>query len=109
MLLKLAAAILAEPRVVILNQLYDLVAEEVMIRVIHHLQNDRSSTVIYFGWRQRRACFDCHGGRPDTDRADPAPSRSIWKDWVSRACAATEVRSPYGREIDPSLLALLIV
>jgi len=53
MLLKLAAAILAEPRVLILNQLYDLVAEEVMIRVIHHLKNDRSNTVIYFSRRQR--------------------------------------------------------
>ncbi len=53
MLLKLAAAILAEPRVLILNQLYDLVPEDVMIRVLSHLRDDRSNTVIYFTRRQR--------------------------------------------------------
>ncbi len=53
MLLKLAAAILAEPRVLILNQLYDLVPEETMIRVLHHLKTDKSKTVIYFTRRQR--------------------------------------------------------
>lgn len=53
MLLKLAAAILAEPRVLILNQLYDLVPEDVMIRALAHLRADKSSTVIYFTRRQR--------------------------------------------------------
>jgi putative ABC transport system ATP-binding protein len=53
MLLKLAAAILAEPRVLILNQLYDLVPEDVMIRVLAHLRADKSSTVVYFTRRQR--------------------------------------------------------
>jgi len=53
MLLKLAAAILAEPRVLILNQLYDLVPEETMIRVLQHLKADASNTVIYFTRRQR--------------------------------------------------------
>jgi putative ABC transport system ATP-binding protein len=53
MLLKLAAAILAEPRVLILNQLYDLVPEDVMIRALHHLKTDNSNTVIYFTRRQR--------------------------------------------------------
>jgi putative ABC transport system ATP-binding protein len=53
MLLKLAAAILAEPRVLILNQLYDLVAEDVILRVIAHLRADRAMTVIYFTRRQR--------------------------------------------------------
>ncbi len=53
MLLKLAAAILAEPRVLILNQLYDLVPEDVMIRVLNHLKTDKSNTVIYFTRRQR--------------------------------------------------------
>lgn len=53
MLLKLAAAILAEPRVLILNQLYDLVPEDVMIRVLENLRADKSKTVIYFSRRQR--------------------------------------------------------
>lgn len=53
MLLKLAAAILAEPRVLILNQLYDLVPEDTMVRVLNHLKTDRSNTVIYFTRRQR--------------------------------------------------------
>lgn len=53
MLLKLAAAILAEPRVLIFNQLYDLVPEDVMIRVLAHLKADTSNTVIYFTRRQR--------------------------------------------------------
>jgi putative ABC transport system ATP-binding protein len=53
MLLKLAAAILAEPRVLILNQLYDLVAEDVIMRVIAHLRADKSITIIYFSRRQR--------------------------------------------------------
>jgi ABC-type branched-subunit amino acid transport system ATPase component len=53
MLLKLAAAILAEPRVLILNQLYDLAPEDVMIRVLDYLKSDRSNTVIYFTRRQR--------------------------------------------------------
>ena len=53
MLLKLAAALLAEPRVLILNQLYDLVAEDVIMRVIAHLKADKAITVIYFSRRQR--------------------------------------------------------
>ncbi|MDZ7629006.1 MAG: ABC transporter transmembrane domain-containing protein [Parvularculaceae bacterium] len=53
MLLKLAAAILAEPRVLILNQLYDLVPEDTMIRVLNHLRADKSKTIIYFTRRQR--------------------------------------------------------
>ncbi|MFN0025490.1 MAG: ABC transporter transmembrane domain-containing protein [Parvularculaceae bacterium] len=53
MLLKLAAAILAEPRVLILNQLYDLVPEDAMIRALKHLQADKTKTVIYFTRRQR--------------------------------------------------------
>lgn len=53
MLLKLAAAILAEPRVLVLNQLYDLAPEDVMIRVLARLRADRSSTVIYFTRRRR--------------------------------------------------------
>ena len=53
MLLKLAAAIIAEPRVLILNQLYDLAPEDVIIRALAHLRADPSMTVIYFTRRQR--------------------------------------------------------
>lgn len=53
MLLKLAAAILAEPRILILNQLYDLVSEEMLFRALRYLQEDKSKTVIYFSRRKR--------------------------------------------------------
>jgi ABC-type multidrug transport system fused ATPase/permease subunit len=58
MLLKLAAAILAEPRVLILNQLYDLVPEDTMVRVLNHIKTDNSNTVIYFTRRQRHIGCD---------------------------------------------------
>ncbi|MEO1251955.1 MAG: ABC transporter ATP-binding protein [Pseudomonadota bacterium] len=52
MLLKLAAAILSRPRVLVLNQLYDLANEQVMRRALGYLQADKSNTVIYFSRRQ---------------------------------------------------------
>ncbi len=51
MQLKLAAAILARPRVLILNQLYDLVAAPCIERAIAHLRRDPAITVIYFSNR----------------------------------------------------------
>lgn len=53
MLLKLAAAILSEPRVLVLNQLFDLVEEATMIRVLSSLREDPDLTVIYFTRRRR--------------------------------------------------------
>lgn len=53
MLLKLAGAILAAPRVLVLNQLYDLVEEETLVSALDYLQRDKSNTVIYFTRRRR--------------------------------------------------------
>ena len=58
MLLKLAGAILARPKVLVLNQLYDLVAEENLSCAIRHLKADESCTVLYFTRRQRNLGFD---------------------------------------------------
>lgn len=53
MQLKLAAAILARPRVLILNPLYDLVDEAVLSRTLAHLRADKNNTVLYFSRRKR--------------------------------------------------------
>ena len=52
MQLKLAAAILARPRVLILNQLYDLMPERCLSRALAHLRQDTAITVIYFSNRE---------------------------------------------------------
>ena len=48
MQLKLAAAILAQPRVLIINQLFDLVPEGDLANAIEALRANREMTVIYF-------------------------------------------------------------
>ncbi len=48
MQLKLAAAILERPRLLILNQLFDLIAEDCLRRALDHLKKDPGLTVIYF-------------------------------------------------------------
>ncbi|MEO1137008.1 MAG: ABC transporter ATP-binding protein [Pseudomonadota bacterium] len=58
MLLKLASAIISRPKVLVLNQLYDLVAEDCLARAIAHLQADKSNTVLYFTRRRRNLGFD---------------------------------------------------
>ncbi|MEM6414255.1 MAG: ABC transporter ATP-binding protein [Pseudomonadota bacterium] len=58
MQLKLAAAILAQPRVLILNQLYDLMAENCIKNAINALRQDPSLTVIYFSNRRQDLGFD---------------------------------------------------
>ncbi|MDJ0513913.1 MAG: ABC transporter ATP-binding protein [Methyloceanibacter sp.] len=58
MSLKLAGAILARPKLIVLNQLYDLVAEENISRAIRHLKADECCTVLYFTRRQRNVGFD---------------------------------------------------
>ncbi|MGF1545672.1 MAG: ABC transporter ATP-binding protein [Parvularculaceae bacterium] len=48
MQLKLAAAMLARPRVLILSQLFDLMAEECLRRALVHMMRDERLTVVYF-------------------------------------------------------------
>jgi len=58
MQLKLAAAILAHPRVLVLNQLFDLMREECLSNAIAHLRADKSITVIYFSNRDHDLGFE---------------------------------------------------
>ena len=58
MQLKLAATIIAEPRVLILNQLFDTMPDEVMRRALDMLQAKCNCTVIYFTDRYRELEFD---------------------------------------------------
>ncbi len=48
MQLKLAAAIIAEPKVLILNQLYDVMPEYLLIAALDRLQHKGATSVIYF-------------------------------------------------------------
>ena len=58
MQLKLAAAILSRPRILILSQLYDLISETCLTYALRHLQEDKEVTVIYFSNRRRDLGFD---------------------------------------------------
>ncbi|MEM9170716.1 MAG: ABC transporter ATP-binding protein [Pseudomonadota bacterium] len=51
MRLKLAAAIIARPKVLIINQLYDLIPDDCMKRALEPVLKDPSSTLIYFSNR----------------------------------------------------------
>ncbi|MEO0398117.1 MAG: ABC transporter ATP-binding protein [Pseudomonadota bacterium] len=58
MQLKLAAAILAKPRVLILNQLYDLMPEECLKSALAALRAETEMTFVYFSHRRRNFGFD---------------------------------------------------
>jgi putative ABC transport system ATP-binding protein len=58
MQLKLAAAIIAKPRVLVLNQLFDGVPDVVLQRSLDMLQRDSATTVIYFSGRALELAFD---------------------------------------------------
>jgi ABC-type bacteriocin/lantibiotic exporter with double-glycine peptidase domain len=60
MQLKLAAAIIAKPRILVLNQLFDGVPDAVMKRSLDMLQRDSATTVLYFSGRQRELGFDSY-------------------------------------------------
>lgn len=51
MQLKLAAAMIARPKVLVLTQLLDVVPEEAIEHVIEHLRRERGTTVMYFSNR----------------------------------------------------------
>ncbi|MEL6869505.1 MAG: ABC transporter ATP-binding protein, partial [Pseudomonadota bacterium] len=51
MQLKLAAAIIAEPRVLILNQIYDMLPYEQLMRVLRKLRQCEDMSIIYFSNR----------------------------------------------------------
>jgi hypothetical protein len=60
MQLKLAAAIIAEPRVLVLNQLFDTMPDDVLRRALDKLQANCNCTVIYFTDRHRALGFDAY-------------------------------------------------
>jgi ABC-type bacteriocin/lantibiotic exporter with double-glycine peptidase domain len=60
MQLKLAAAIIARPRVLVLNQLFDGIPDAVLKRSLDMLQRASATTVIYFSGRERDLGFDTY-------------------------------------------------
>lgn len=60
MQLKLAAAILAQPRVLVLSQLFDMLPEDVLRRSLDRLQQHSGTTIIYFSGRQRSLGYDAY-------------------------------------------------
>ena len=60
MQLKLAAAIIAEPRVLVLNQLFDTMPDDVLRRALDMLQAKCDCTVVYFTDRHRTLGFDAY-------------------------------------------------
>lgn len=60
MRLKLAAAIIARPRVLVLNQLFDGMPDAVLKRSLDMLQRNSTTTVIYFSGRRRELGFDSY-------------------------------------------------
>jgi putative ABC transport system ATP-binding protein len=58
MQLKLAASIIAQPRVLVLTQLFDVISETVLRRSLDRLQENGQTTVVYFSGRQRDLGFD---------------------------------------------------
>ncbi len=60
MQIKLAAAIIAEPRVLVLNHLFDTMPEQVLRRALDMLQTKCGCTVIYFTDRYRDLGFDAY-------------------------------------------------
>lgn len=60
MQLKLAAALMARPRVLILNQLFDIIPEEHLVRAIRAFKSDPHTSVIYFSNRRRDLGFDAY-------------------------------------------------
>lgn len=57
MQLKLASAIIARPKVLVLNELFDTLSDEILRRSLDRLQADGDTTVLYFSGRNRRLDF----------------------------------------------------
>jgi putative ABC transport system ATP-binding protein len=58
MQLKLAAAIIARPRVLMLGQLYDSMTDRNLINAFDLIQEESETTIIYFSTRTRQLGFD---------------------------------------------------
>ncbi len=60
MQLKLAAAIIARPRVLVLGQLFDTIPDDFLERSMDTLQESGQTTIIYFSGRLRNLGFDTY-------------------------------------------------
>ncbi len=60
MQLKLAAALIAQPKVLVLSQLFDTMTGEQLTASLNMLQSEANTTVIYFTSRPRNARFDSY-------------------------------------------------
>jgi putative ABC transport system ATP-binding protein len=60
MQLKLAAAIIAQPRVLVLSQLFDVLPEQVLRRSLDRMQQMSGTTVIVFSGRRREIGYDAY-------------------------------------------------
>lgn len=58
MQLKLANAIIAQPKILVLNQLFDIIEEDYLKRAIAELRDQSDTTVIYFSNRHADLGFD---------------------------------------------------
>lgn len=57
MQLKLASAIIARPRVLVLSELFDTINDDILKRSLDRLQRDGDTTVLYFSGRNRHIGF----------------------------------------------------
>ena len=58
MQLKLASAIVARPRVLVLSQIYDMIPDEYMLAALDRLQHAGETTIIYFSNKHTDLHFD---------------------------------------------------
>lgn len=73
MKLKLASAIIAQPKVLVLNELFDMMTEQQLLRSLDTLQQRSTCTVIYFSNRNAQLNFDAYLYlRPDEQTLYPS-------------------------------------
>lgn len=58
MQLKLAAAILSRPRIVVLSELYDIISDSILNRAMDNLQEDGNTTILYLSQNQHDINFN---------------------------------------------------
>ena len=56
--LKLAAALISKPNILVLNQLFDVVPSHILERVINKINNNGETTIMYFSNRDDQLNFD---------------------------------------------------
>ena len=90
MQLKLAAAIIARPRLLVLNQLFDVMPADALCRALDLLQSRGSITVIYFSNRECELGFD----RYIDLHAESQPSFTEYAEFASEVATWQRGRAP---------------